>query len=73
MMSPWILSLLIIGLVYSLAVSVLAWRETGKPWILFLPQWIDANSGVSRRLRLHGQAAFGLLLVAMILFFYTRA
>ena len=73
MISQWILPLLLIGLIYSLVVSVLAWRETGKLWMLFLPQWIDASSGVSRRLRLHGQAAFGLLFAATILFFYTRA
>ena len=73
MISPWILLLLLLGLVYSLVVSVLAWRETGKLWMLFLPQWLDASSGVSRRVRLHGQVAFGLLLVATILFFYSRA
>ena len=73
MTSTWILLLLLVGLVYSLVVSVLAWRESGKFWMLFLPQWIDASSGVSRRLRLHGQVAFGLLFVATILYFYTRA
>ena len=41
--------------------------------MLFLPQWLDASSGVSRRLRRHGQVAFGLLFVATILFFYGRA
>ena len=73
MTSPWILLLLLLGLVYSLLMSVLAWRETGKLWMLFLPQWLDASSGVSRRLRRHGQVAFGLLFVATILFFYGRA
>ncbi len=73
MTSPWILLLLLLGLVYSLLMSVLAWRETGKLWMLFLPQWLDASSGVSRRLRRHGQVAFSLLFVATILFFYGRA
>ncbi len=73
MISSWVLLLLLLGFFYSLAVSVLAWRESGKPWMLFLPQWIDANSGISRRLRLHGQVAFGLLFVATILYFYTRS
>jgi len=62
-------SLLAVGFVYSCAVSYLAYRETGNKWMLFLPQWIDASSGVSRPLRLHGMAAFALLLVASILFF----
>lgn len=50
-------------------VSWLAYRESGQAWMLFLPQWIDASSGVSRPLRLHGMAAFALLFVAMIMFF----
>lgn len=65
-------SLLAVGFVYSCAVSYLAYRETGKKWMLVLPQWIDANSGVSRPLRLHGMAAFALLLLAMIMFFQTQ-
>lgn len=55
--------------VYACAVSYLAYRETGKKWMLYLPQWIDASSGVSRSLRRHGMLAFALLFVAMILFF----
>ena len=55
--------------VYAFVVSYLAYRETGKKWMLYLPQWIDASSGVSRSLRRHGMAAFALLFVAMILFF----
>ena len=61
--------LLLAGFVYAGAVSYLAYRESGQKWMLFLPQWIDASSGVSRRLRLHGMAAFALLFVAMIMFF----
>ena len=57
--------------VYAGVVSYLAYRESGKKWMLFLPQWIDASSGVSRSLRRHGMIAFALLFVAMILFFYT--
>lgn len=55
--------------VYALVVSYLAYRETGKKWMLYLPQWIDASSGVSRPLRRHGMIAFALLFIAMILFF----
>jgi hypothetical protein len=54
---------------YSCVVSYLAYRETGQKWILFLPQWIDAGSGVSRPLRIHGIVAFSLLFVGMILFY----
>ena len=61
-------SLLVVGFVYAAVVSYLAYLETGKKWMLFLPQWIDASSGVSRVLRLHGMAAFAVLFVAMILF-----
>jgi hypothetical protein len=62
--------LLSTGFVYSMIVSWLAYRQTGKQWMLFLPQWIDASSGVTRRLRIHGIAAFTLLIVAMMVFFY---
>jgi hypothetical protein len=71
-MLPLTYTLLAAGFVYSLVVSWLAYRETGKKWMLFLPQWIDATSGVSRSLRRHGMAAFALLFVAMIMFFSTR-
>ena len=54
-------------------VSWLAYRQTGQRWMLFLPQWIDASSGVTRRLRIHGMAAFALLFVAMIIFFYEQS
>jgi len=61
------------GFIYSLVVSWLAYRQTGKKWMLYLPQWIDASSGVTRRLRIHGMAAFALLFVAMIIFFYEQS
>lgn len=64
--------LLSTGFIYSLIVSWLAYRQTGKLWMLYLPQWIDKSSAVSRPLRLHGMAAFTLLLVAMIVFFYEQ-
>ncbi len=41
--------------------------------MLYLPQWIDTSSGVTRRLRIHGMAAFALLFVAMIIFFYEQS
>ena len=59
------------GFVYAAAVATLAYRESGRKWMLFLPQWIDASSGVSRPLRRHGMAAFALLLATTILFFGT--
>lgn len=61
------------GFIYSLVVSWLAYRQTGKKWMLYLPQWIDASSGVTRRLRMHGMAAFALLFVAAIIFFYEQS
>ena len=67
----YIYSFLALGFVYSCVVSYLAYRETGEIWMLFMPQWIDANSGVSRSLRRHGMAAFALLFIATILFFYA--
>lgn len=65
------LSMLLLGtgFAYSIIVSWLAYRQTGKKWMLYLPQWIDASSGVTRRLRMHGMAAFALLFVATIVFF----
>lgn len=64
--------LLSTGFIYSLIVSWLAYRQTGKLWMLYLPQWIDKSSAVSRPLRLQGMAAFTLLFVAMIVFFYEQ-
>ena len=64
--------LLAAGFIYSCGISCLAYRETGEKWMLILPQWIDASSGVSRPLRLHGMAAFALLFVAMIMFLRTQ-
>lgn len=61
--------LLGLALVYAGAMSWLAYLESGKKWMLFLPQWIDASSGVSRPLRRHGMAAFAILFAAMIMFF----
>jgi hypothetical protein len=65
--------LLSTGFAYSLVVSWLAYRQTGKQWMLYLPQWIDKSSGVSRPLRLHGMSAFTLLFIAMIVFFYEQS
>jgi len=67
------IALLGTGFVYSMIVSWLAYRQTGQRWMLFLPQWIDASSGVTRRLRIHGMAAFALLFVATIIFFYEQS
>jgi hypothetical protein len=65
--------LLSTGFAYSLVVSWLAYRQTGKQWMLYLPQWIDKSNGVSRPLRLHGMSAFTLLFIAMIVFFYEQS
>ena len=67
------IALLSTGFVYSMIVSWLAYRQTGKRWMLYLLQWIDANSGVTRRLRMHGRAVFTLLFVATMLFFYEQS
>ena len=61
---------LLLGLIYAIIISVLAYRESGKLWMLLFPHWIDARSGVSSRLRRHGCIAFALLLGATGLFFY---
>ncbi|MCP4387334.1 MAG: hypothetical protein GY802_03500 [Gammaproteobacteria bacterium] len=62
---------LVLCFVYALVVSYQAYREAGKKFMLYLPRWIDASSGVSRPLRRHGVIAFTLLFIAMILFFNT--
>ena len=67
-MSKLVLALLIVGFWYSVYASIRAYRESGKAWMLFLPQWIDKNSGVSALTRRHGMAAFAILLVALALF-----
>lgn len=59
--------LIIIGLIYSLIVSWLAYRHSGQKWMLFFPQWIDAKSGLPASLRFHGFIAFALLLAGMAL------
>jgi hypothetical protein len=71
--------LLSTGFAYSLVVSWLAYRQTGKQWMLYLPQWIDKSkwidksNGVSLPLRLHGMSAFTLLFIAMIVFFCEQS
>lgn len=64
-------ALLIAAFVYSLIASYLAYRESGERWMLVHPTWIDANCGVSARLRRHGKMAFGILLVALALWLFT--
>lgn len=68
-MEFFVFGFLALCFVYACLVSYLAYRETGKTWMLFLPQWIDANNGVSRPLRRHGMIAFALLLVAIALLY----
>lgn len=65
---------LLLGLcfAYGLAVSWLAYRQSGELWMLFLPHWVDKSSGISAGLRRHGMAAFALLLVAVLLLFIAR-
>jgi hypothetical protein len=68
-MSNLILGLLALGFAYSLLVSWLAYRQSGEAWMLFLPQWIFATSGVTRPLRRHGCVAFALLFVAVAMLY----
>lgn len=67
-MSKLVLALLVVGFSYSMYASICAYRESGKAWMLFLPQWIDKNSGVSTPTRRHGMVAFAILLVGLVLF-----
>ncbi len=62
------LSILVIGLAYSIFASILAYRETSQTSMLFFPSWIDAKSGVSSRVRWHGKLAFGVLFLGTVLF-----
>lgn len=62
--------LLIVGFPYAIYASFRAYRESGKTWMLYLPQWIDASSGVSKPVRIHGMAAFAILFVGAALFLY---
>lgn len=64
--------LIIGGFAYSIAASIRAYRETGKTWMLFLPHWIDANSGVSAATRRHGKIAFAILFAGMAAFLLSR-
>jgi hypothetical protein len=65
--------LIIGGFAYSVVASIRAYRETGKTWMLFLPHWIDANSGVSAATRRHGKIAFAILFAGMAVFLLSRA
>ncbi len=62
------LTLIVAGFAYSMVASIRAYRETGKRWMLFLPHWIDANSGVSVVTRRHGKIAFATLFVGVAAF-----
>lgn len=72
-MSKLALALLVVGFAYSIYASIRAYRESGKTWMLFLPQWIDKNSGVSAPTRRHGMVAFAILLVGLVLFMQGSA
>lgn len=72
-MSKLALALLVVGFSYSIYASIRAYRESGKTWMLFFPQWIDKNSGVSAPTRRHGTFAFAILLVGLILFMQGSA
>jgi hypothetical protein len=61
------IALILAGFAYSLIASILAYRETGKVWMLFLPTWIDASCGVSTRVRRHGMLAFAVLFAGTVL------
>lgn len=62
------LILIVVGFAYSIVASVRAYRETGKTWMLFLPHWIDAGSGVSVVTRRHGKIGFAVLFAGMAAF-----
>lgn len=72
-MSKLALALLVVGFSYSIYASVRAYRESGKTWMLFLPQWIDKNSGVSTPARRHGMVAFAIFLVGLAMFMQGSA
>ena len=65
--------LMVVGFAYSIGVSIQAYRETGKRWMLFLPHWIDASSGVSAATRRHGKIAFAVLFAGMATFLLSGA
>lgn len=58
---------LIAGFAYSLYSSFLAYRESGKIWMLFFPGWIERKSGISSTLRLHGKIAFAILFAGIVM------
>ncbi len=64
------LVLLAIGFPYAIWASIIAFRESGQKWMLFLHHWIDASSGVSKTVRIHGMIAFAILFVGGGLFIY---
>lgn len=72
-MSKLALALLVVGFSYSIYASIRAYRESGETWMLFLPQWIDKNNGVSAPTRRHGMVAFAVLLVGLVLFMQGSA
>jgi hypothetical protein len=67
-MGAFAIALLVVGFAYSAYASLRAYQESGQKWMLFLPQWIDASSGVSAVTRHHGMAAFALLFVGFVAF-----
>ena len=61
-------NLILLGLIYSLVISVRAYRESGEKWMLFSPLWIRANSGVSENIRWQGVFAFAILFAGLLLY-----
>jgi hypothetical protein len=59
---------LIIGFLYSVYASFLAYRESGESWMLFFPTWVDPKCGISRRTRWHGKIAFVILFAGVCWF-----
>jgi hypothetical protein len=53
--------IIIPGFAYSLYASFCAYRESGDYSMLLFPNWIDKQSGISRRVRIHGAIANALL------------
>ena len=66
------LLLIIGGFGYSVTASLRAYRESGKIWMLFLPHWIGASSGVSAATRWPGKIGFAILFVGVAAFLLSR-
>lgn len=64
------LLLLVVGFVYSVVASFLAYRESGDKWMLVHPTWIDKKCGISAKVRMHGKIGFAVLFAGTGLFLF---